>query len=122
VRVLLRSQWVRTGVAVVLALASVQAQAAVYSCEGSVGNVTTARGGDLLLETFAGSSWMILCNLTTTLNGMTPDQCKTVYSQLLAAQLAGKKVRLWFNDNLTCSTQGGWQVASGWYFGPTVMD
>jgi hypothetical protein len=106
----------------VLALAAAKAEAIVYSCEGYVGNVTTARGGDLLMETFAGSSWMVLCNMTATVNGMSPEQCRTVYSQLLAAQLAGRKVRLWFNDNLTCSTQVAWNPASGWYFGPMIVE
>ena len=108
--------------AVVLVMLSTHAAAAQYACESYVGNVSTNRGEKLLIGSFAGSSWLMLCNLTTTVNGVTAEQCKTVFAQLLAAQLANKKVRLSFDDALTCSTQPSWTYATGWFWGPDILE
>jgi hypothetical protein len=98
------------------------AQAAQYYCDSHVSGTTSQRGGDVLINQFAGSGWLTLCSMASAQNGVPPDQCKSVYSTLLAAELAGKRVRLWFNDNLTCSTQPAWTYATGWYFGPMLLD
>jgi hypothetical protein len=105
-------------------LCGLSANARAYNCVDYVGHVSTNRGNEVLMESFAGSSWIMLCSLTSTVNSVTPENCKAVFAQLLAAQLAGKKVRLWFNDNdgRTCSTQPSWTYATGWYFGPDVLD
>ena len=95
-----------------------------YQCESYLTGVSTARGDTVYLQTFAGSNWIALCNLMAPANGVPIEQCKVVFAQLLGAHLAGKRVRLWFNDNdgKTCSTQTSWQYATGWYFGPDVID
>ena len=105
----------------VLAL-TIPSLAASYSCVSPVTNVSQARGGTLLIQSFGGSNWIYLCSMSSTQNGVSADECKTVFAALLAAQLAGKQVRLWFNDGLSCSTQAAWTYATGWYFGPDVLD
>jgi hypothetical protein len=83
--------------------------------------VTTARGAEVVIQSFAGSSWIVLCSTASTENGITADQCKTVYATLLSAQLTHQQVQLWFSDALTCATQPAWGLSTGWYYGPEIV-
>jgi hypothetical protein len=92
----------------VSALLAGPASAAQYSCDSYVSGVTTQRGG-VDHPLFHGQR----CERY--------HQCKSVYATLLAAQVAGKRVRLWFDDTLTCSTQPSWAYATGWCYGPELL-
>lgn len=102
-----------------VAMTSLSAYAAPYTCSGQV-EVATGRGIELYLKTFAGSNWVALCSMAQTTNGVTADSCKNTYAMLLGAQLADRQVRIWFDDQLTCSTQQSWAFAA-WYFGPELL-
>jgi len=44
-------------------------------------------------------------------NGWTSESCKAAYAKLLAAQLSGQSVTIWFNaDGFTCATQPTWTL------------
>lgn len=111
-----------SGFALLALLTIGSAHAAQYYCDAYATGITTQRGGDVIINSFAGSGWVNLCSMASDQNGITASQCKSVYSALLAAQLSGKRVRLWFDDSLSCSTQPAWSYATGWYFGPMVLD
>lgn len=102
-------------------VAPTTARAAQYSCLDYV-VVSSGRGASIMVSSYAGSTYVYLCSMASTANGVTAEECKRVYATLLAAQLAGKRVRMWFDDALTCSTQPYWAFATGWYWGPEVLD
>lgn len=92
-----------------------------YTCTGPVMGVEMGLDGEVNAETIAGTlTWTSLCSVETTENSIAPDACKAIYTTLLAAQLSGQPVTLWFNDNLTCTTHPSWTLLTGWYFGPAV--
>lgn len=94
---------------------------ASYTCTGPVQGVEIAPDGQVNAQTLAGTiNWTYLCSVETTENNVAPDACKAIYATLLAAQLSGQPVTLWFNDSLTCTTHPTWTWLTGWYFGPAV--
>jgi len=86
---------------------------ATYSCVGPVTGLSINQAGNVLAESVAGVSWGYLCSLTTEQNNYDPETCKVVYTALLAAQLSGQNVELWFNDSLTCSTHTEYSWLTG---------
>lgn len=93
-----------------------------YACVGTV-IVSTSRGETLVAEfSYSPNASTYLCKLTEPVHGISPDQCKSVYAMLMAAQLSGRNVQMWYNDNLTCSTQPSWTWTTGWYHGPQLLD
>jgi hypothetical protein len=96
-----------------------------YTCTGNVKGVSiNPKNGDLLAESIGPLVWPKLCNLETELSGVSPETCKVIYSTLLTAQTANKKVTLWFNDSKDCSIDShpAWKILTGWYFGPKISD
>lgn len=92
-----------------------------YECTGPVRGLTITPTGEVVAESIAGPiTWPVLCSIETTENNVPLDTCKAIYATLLAAQLSGQPVTLWFNDNLTCSTHPTWALLTGWYYGPAV--
>lgn len=95
-----------------------------YSCTGTIDAVTVAPGtGTVIVSSAsAGLTWVYLCLLegsASSANGtVTPEQCKAIYSLLLAAQAAERSVTISFNDTLTCTTHPAWAWLTGWYWGP----
>lgn len=93
-----------------------------YSCIGTV-IVSTVRGETLAAEfSYSPTSTTYLCVLTASANGISADQCKNVYAMLMAAQLSGRAVHMWYNDGLTCGTQPTWAYTTGWYHGPRLLE
>jgi len=105
-------------------VASAQAKAN-YTCAGNVKGVSiNPKNGDLLAESIGPLVWPKLCNLETEMSNVSPETCKIIYSTLLTAQTANKKVTLWFNDGKDCTTSSHppWETLTGWYFGPKISD
>lgn len=71
---------------------------ASYTCSGPVTGVTLGTDGSVAAASAGGLTWPIFCRIGDTANGISPDVCKAIYAGLLAAQLNGKNVLLWFND------------------------
>ena len=93
-----------------------------YSCVGPVDVVALDPGGNVTVtSTAAGLSWVNICQIGGTANGVGSDQCKAIYAELLTARAAGQTVQWWFGDALTCTTHPSWQWLTGWYFGPAVV-
>lgn len=106
-----------------MALATSTAASANYTCEGPVVGLALGPTGIVTVQSIAGIQWPYLCQLRADVQFNTPpDTCKAIYSLLLAAQTSGKNVRLWFDDNLTCSTHPSWANLTGWYFGPELLE
>jgi hypothetical protein len=55
------------------------------------------------------------------LNGVTSEACKAIHAQLLAAAVAGRQVRMYFSDSLSCSSHKPWSMLTGWYYGPEFV-
>jgi hypothetical protein len=68
-----------------------------YVCAGNVKGVSiNPKNGDLLVESIGPLVWPKLCNLETEMSSVSPETCKVIFSTLLTAQTANKKVTLWF--------------------------
>jgi len=106
--------------AVVVALVLFQvAPKATYACTGTVATLALNPLG--LVVTNVGSlSYVYLCNVTTTYNGVTAEACKAIYAHLLAAKLSAQTVAFFFDDSLTCTTHPVWANLTGWYYGPEL--
>jgi hypothetical protein len=103
--------------------ASTAASAATYTCTGPVVGLAIGPSGIITAESIAGIQWPYICYVKSdgALN-TTGEICKSIYAMLLATQTSGKSVRLWFNDDLSCSTHPAWANLTGWYFGPVMLD
>jgi hypothetical protein len=113
---------VRTALPLALLLVSSAAHAN-YACIGTVKTVTGRGETVAAIFSYAPNSWTYLCSMSAAApNGVTPEQCKNVYAMLMAAQLAGKSVQMWYSDALTCDTQPTWAYTTGWYWGPMLVD
>jgi hypothetical protein len=94
-----------------------------YTCGGPVSGVQISPAGVVSAESYAGLSWVHLCSVEVTTNGVAPATCKAIYSLLLTAQTTGKSVLIWFNDDPnTCASHTPWTWLTGWYFGPMLQD
>jgi len=93
-----------------------------YECVGKVNHLVIAPTG-VVTASLGGIYWANLCSVNVSYNSVDPEACKTVYSSLLAAKLAEKNVRLWFNDasnDCTNTKHPAWTNLQGWYFGPNI--
>ncbi len=99
---------------------------ATYTCTGKVSGVTiNPSQGRVLVESVGGLVWVELCSVEKIFNNINPETCKQIYSLLLTAQTAKKEVMFWFNDEnsgMNCSNHPSWQLLTGWYFGPRLID
>ena len=80
--------------------------------------------GVVFVSGMGGIAWGAICTTTTGAsapNGYTADACKAAYAQLLLAEATGQQMTVWFNDNLTCTTQTPWGWLTGLYFGPAKL-
>lgn len=100
-----------------------QTALADYTCSGPVSGVQISPGGVVSATSYAGLSWVYLCSVETSQNGVSPATCKSIYAMLLTAQTSGKSVTLWFNDEpKTCTSHTPWTWITGWYWGPALQD
>lgn len=111
---------VRTTLAAMFLLSAPAAASADYYCTGTVANLAIAPTG-AVTTTIGEIKNVTLCAIGSTFNNVNSEACKAVHAQLLAATLANRQVRIYFNDNLTCQTHPSWKVLTGWYFGPEFV-
>src|ERR1043165_7062342 len=93
---------------------------AAYTCSGTVKGVAIEPNGQMWVESLGGLSWVALCSVTQSANGVSVDACKTTHALLLTAAATNKTVTLWFNDSGNCSTHAAWAWLTGWNFGPRL--
>ena len=92
-----------------------------YECVGPVTGTQISPTGVVSASVTAGMSWVYLCSVSSTTNGVAPDTCKTIYATLLTAETQGRQVILWFNDDPnTCASHAAWSWLTGWYWGPML--
>jgi hypothetical protein len=90
-----------------------------YSCEGLVADVSVeSTTGDIFAGSIGPLRWARLCNLNNAIGNITPASCKVVYSTLLAAQMAGKRIQIGASNTPTtsCENHPEWQWMTGFYF------
>lgn len=105
-----------------LSITSMSATAA-YICVGKVvGLSIDANDGHVLVEKLGPLVWPRLCSIKETMNNISPEACKVVYSTLMTAQISNRDITMWFNDGKDCSSTSHvpWQTLTGWYFGPKL--
>lgn len=76
--------------------------AANTTCVGTVQFAGLNPASGLLLINY-GYGVQYHCKVTETWNDVPPESCKALYSMLLSAQLAGKRLQASYNDDFTCS-------------------
>lgn len=108
-------------ISALLALASTDASAN-YFCTGTVDAVGVNPDGTVYLSSSgAGFSYVSLCMIGTTYNGVSSDTCKSILATLLAAKASGLQTQWAFNDSLSCTTHTAWAPLTGWYYGPIAL-
>jgi hypothetical protein len=94
-----------------------------YSCTGIVSGTQIAPNGNVGAANMAGMTWIFLCNVSISVNGVDPSTCKAIYATLLAAEAQGRGVTLWLNDEPnTCASHPEWGMLTGWYWGPMLAN
>lgn len=72
----------------------------------------------------AGLQYVSLCNLSTTVDNVSPAACKGIHNTLLMAKAMSRPVQMWF-DSPTAFTCSGlsWTALRplGWYWGPELL-
>lgn len=114
----------RRGIMLPLFLLAAMPTWANYTCVGPVYGLSVGPTGYVSASSVAGISWPYICSVTGSFNNISVDACKTVYATLLSAQMGGKTVTLWFNDEPNTCTMPSrtWTTLTGWYWGPMVAD
>lgn len=91
-----------------------EGQGGYYGCTGPVTGLMINNNGAVDVSGPGGIPWALaLCQIgvTPSGNGWSSDSCKAAYAKLLAAQLSGQTVTIWFTtDGYTCSTQPTWTL------------
>ena len=102
-----------------LTLCLLSAAASAVDCEGEVTLLGYDTGWDnptLVLSLEGGPTAVRICGLTDTYNGINPEVCKVIYSELLTAKIAARKVLFRFPDFNSCTAIPSWNSAKiGWH-------
>lgn len=77
---------------------------AITVCKGNIQSVSLNPNGDLLQFNY-GYGTQIHCRFSETWNGVTPEMCSAMFSQLLAAQIAEKMIEVRYNDDFICNSE-----------------
>lgn len=90
---------------------------ATYTCAGVPKGVAMGSGGTVVIESLGGLNWTYLCNVDSSANGIAVSACKSLYASLLASELTGRSMTLWFNNAVgSCAANTAWSFGEGLYF------
>jgi len=82
---------------------------ASFACTG-VPRVAMNVGGSVLIN--IGYGWHSICSPTTTINNVSPDNCRELHKEFMLAQATNKAITFYYDYNntsgKTCSTLGNW--------------
>jgi len=81
------------------ALLATQASAAPLYCVGAVNQLFSRSDGELSFKAGYRGDFVTVCNLQAAWNGIAQDQCKNWYATLLAAQLSGSPVTIYYPNS-----------------------
>jgi hypothetical protein len=115
----MRSQVLRYGAVIGLALHCQQASAAAMSCVTPIIQVGTSGWGSVTLSTNFSSA-ALTCSLSGTINTVTASTCQAWYGTFLSAQATGRPVRLFYDTAETYNTTLQLNVCTGANFGSWV--
>ena len=95
-----------------------------YSCAGVIEQLALNPAGTVtVFSSGAGLSAAYVCQIGATINSVTSDACKAIYSLLNTAVVTRQQVVWYFSDTLTCAAPGhpAWSWLTGWYYGPVLL-
>ena len=93
-----------------IALCSPSIAMASHNCTGTVNNIDIASSGTVHANIAGIGDGNVLCSVSKQLGLYTPEACKAALSMALAAKMADKKIRLYFqNDANTTCAKGNWK-------------
>ena len=81
------------------------ANAAALYCVGSVNHLHSRAGGELLFKAGYRGDFRGGLQSASCMNSITPDQCKSWYAMLIAAQLSDSPVTVHYQNNGSLSKQ-----------------
>jgi len=95
------------------------AYAADIDCTGTVDSLSLQMNinGTVTLSLSGGPTYVYLCNIDgSVVNGVSHEVCKAMYSTLMAAKVANKKVKIRFSGHDTCQDIPAWSYPGnlGW--------
>ena len=93
--------------------------AQAHNCLAKVHSVDVAASGSIQVNLAGMGDGNALCSLNSVHGEFTAEACKAAFSLLLAAQMSGKNVRIYFrNDSNTSCAKGSWidYAAIGVYY------
>jgi hypothetical protein len=96
--------------------------ALTIDCSGKVTVLSLqAPGGLITLSLLGGPSYIYLCNVEQTYNGISATTCKQMYQTLMLAKITGASMGFRFDNQTTCAAIPQWQAVplNGWN---TVLD
>jgi hypothetical protein len=83
------------------------------SCTGNI-QVLALNPISGLVQLNIGYGWWYICSVSSAVNGVPVDTCKSLYSMMLADQASGRQMSLAFDTtnypSLSCGTIGNWAV------------
>lgn len=85
--------------------------AAVVDCTGTVESLSLQMDsyGTVTLSLSGGPSYVYICAVDgTSMNGISPTVCRTMYGTLALAKTTGKKVLMRFHNHTSCSAIPPW--------------
>src|SRR4051812_41271508 len=74
-----------------------------YYCTGQVGALALNPSGLVTVSIGTYASFVYLCQVGATYQGIAPDVCKAIYATLLTAKATGKNVDIYFSDGGSCT-------------------
>ncbi len=85
--------------------------AAAIVCTGQVSSLALNPTNGIVQANIGFGFWY-LCSVSTSINGVPTEVCKTWYSTLLANQATGRPYSMYFDNGtaLQCSQLGNWAV------------
>lgn len=122
-----KKRFPKTGLLLLAALASQPVQAATRACTVTFTNATVDLAGNLYVSgNDTGSatyfSWQQICNVTSTVNNVGVESCKSWFATALTAVSSGKSAIIFFDDTAmagrtNCANMPSWNTFYIQYLG-----
>lgn len=72
-------------------------------CYGQIKSIYMTDSGNVLVVTTFNPSWLQICHLQTTWNGVTPEICKSWYALALTLRVTGETAGLHYSGSTACN-------------------
>jgi hypothetical protein len=107
---------VRTAIVFAVAFVATPALAVNFACgPAPITYLALDSGGGVVVTVGDATGPLVVCNLSATVDGMSPESCQGLYSMFLTLRSTGKRAVFYFNSATpsvggatTCPALGGW--------------